>query len=97
MYQKIVEKIKISTVETGSQASEKVGLWSKVNKEDLPGSPVVKKLPFKDRGCGLDPWSGTKFPHASGQLSPHTSTREPKCRKERPYVPQLRPDGAKNR
>lgn len=34
-----MEKRKISTVEIGSQASEKVGLWSKVNKEDLPGSP----------------------------------------------------------
>ena len=49
-----MEKIKISTVETGSQASEKVGLWSKVNKEDLPGSPVVKKLPFKE-DVGLIP------------------------------------------
>ena len=50
-----MEKIKISTVETGSQATEKVGLWSKVNKEDLPGSPVVKKLPFKEEDVGLIP------------------------------------------
>lgn len=52
---KIVEKIKISTIEIGSQASEKVQLWSKVNKEDLPVGPVVTKLPFSAEDVGLIP------------------------------------------
>ena len=33
------------------------------------------------RGCGFDPWSGTKIPHAADQLSLHSTTRESTCQK----------------
>ena len=29
------------------------------------------------RGRGFDPWSGTKTPHAVGQLSPRAATQDP--------------------
>ena len=34
-------------------------------KGDFPGDPVVKILHFQYRGRRFDPWSGTKFPHAT--------------------------------
>ena len=34
------------------------------NEGDFPDGPVVKISPSKCRGCGLDPWSGAKVPHA---------------------------------
>ena len=50
-------------------------------KRDFPGGPVVKNPPSNAGDLGSIPVWGTKIPHATGQLSPHTSTREPVCRK----------------
>ena len=44
---------------------------------DFPGDPVVKNPPSNAGDVGSLPGQGTKIPHASGQLSPHTSTTEP--------------------
>ena len=33
---------------------------------DLPGGPVVKTSPFKSRGCGFNPWSGSYDPTGFG-------------------------------
>ena len=48
---------------------------------DFPGGPVVKNPPYKAGDAGSIPGQGTKIPHATGQLSPCTSTRESACRK----------------
>ena len=40
---------------------------------DFPGSPVVSNA----GDTGLIPVWGTKIPHATGQLTPHATTREP--------------------
>ena len=37
---------------------------------------MVKTLPSNAGGVGLIPGLGTKIPHAVGQISPHTTTRE---------------------
>ena len=37
---------------------------------------MVKNLPFNAGDTGLIPGQGTKIPHAVGQLSLHTATRE---------------------
>ena len=42
----------------------------------FPGGPVVKNLPSNAGDAGSSPGRGTKIPHAKGQLSLHTSTRE---------------------
>ena len=52
---------------------------------DFPGGPVVKNLPSNAGDVGSIPSRGTKIPHAVGQLSPHTATREkPACRNKDP-------------
>ena len=38
----------------------------KRKKRGVPGSPVVKALPFQDRGSGFNPWSRTRVPQATG-------------------------------
>ena len=43
---------------------------------DFPGGPVVKNPPSNAGDMGLIPGQGTKIPHALGQLSPCTATRE---------------------
>ena len=44
---------------------------------DLPGGPVVKNLPSKTGDTGFIPGGGAKIPHATGQLSPSTTTTDP--------------------
>ena len=51
---------------------------------EFPSGPVVKNLPFNAGDTGLIPGQGTKIPHAAGQLSPHTSTRESMGHNEEP-------------
>ena len=56
-----------------------VSLWKVSTEEmmgDLPGDPVVKNLPFNAGNASLILCQGTKIPHAEGQLSPGTKTRE---------------------
>ena len=53
---------------------------------------MVKNLPSSAGDMGLIPGQGTKIPHISGQLSPHTETIEPKC--SRAHTPQPRPNTA---
>ena len=48
----------------------------KKQNRDFPDGPVVKNLPSNARGVGSIPHEGTKIPYATGQLSPHTTTRE---------------------
>ena len=43
---------------------------------DFPGGPVVKNLPSSAGDVGSIPGRGTKIPHATGQLSPLTTTTE---------------------
>ena len=45
-------------------------------KRDLSGGPVVKNLPSSTGDEGLIPDWRAKIPHAAGQLSPSTTTRE---------------------
>ena len=44
---------------------------------DFPGGQVVKNPPSNAGDIGSIPGWGTKIPHATGQLSPHTTTTEP--------------------
>ena len=68
----------------------------KKKKRDFPGGPVVKNPPSSAGDAGLIPGWGTKIPHAAGQLSPCTTTREkPTLHNKRSLAPQLRPDVAK--
>ena len=46
---------------------------------DFPGGPVVKNLPFNTGDLGLIPGQGIKIPHVLGQLSPSTTTTEPRA------------------
>ena len=46
---------------------------------DFSGGPVVKNLPTNAGDTGLIPGLGTKTPHATGKLSPHTTTTDPAC------------------
>ena len=61
----------------------------------LPQRPVVKSPPSNSGDAGSIPGQGTKIPHALGQLSPCTSTREPafhkttEPRRSGAHVPQL--------
>ena len=57
---------------------------------DFPGGPVVKNLPWNAGDIGSIPGQGTKIPHATKQLSLHTTTREPVCHNERSCLLQLR-------
>ena len=43
----------------------------------LPGGSVIRNLLCNAGYMGSIPGQGTKSPHASEQLSPHTTTREP--------------------
>ena len=54
---------------------------------DFPGDPVAKNLPCNARAAGLIPGWGTKIPHATEQLSLHTTATEPTHSRAR--VPQL--------
>ena len=45
-------------------------------KKDFPGGPVVKNLPCHAGDAGSIPGWGTKIPHATEQLSMHTTTTE---------------------
>ena len=40
---------------------------------------MVKNLSYNAGDAGSIPGQGTKVPHATGQLSPHTATTEPTC------------------
>lgn len=51
---------------------------------DFPTGPVVKNQPFHAGGLGLTPGQGTKTPHATGQLSPFSATREASMMQQRP-------------
>ena len=56
----------------------------KIKERDFPGGPVVKNPPSDARDMGSVPGRGTKIPYAAGQLSHHTTTREPMQHKEEP-------------
>ena len=43
---------------------------------DFPGGPVGNNLPSTAGDVGLIPSGGTKILHDTGQVSPHTTTRE---------------------
>ena len=66
---------------------------------------MVKDLPSNAGEMGSVPGQETKIPHAMGQISLHAGTTEPTghdwreafTSQERPLVPQLRPNTAKNR
>ena len=49
---------------------------------------MVKNLPSHAGDMGSIPCQGTKIPHASGQLSPCTTTTELACLNKRACVPQ---------
>ena len=49
------------------------------NRWDFPGGLAVKNLPSNAGDAGSIPGWGTKIPHASGQLSPCTTTTELVC------------------
>ena len=53
---------------------------SRNDNRDLPGGPVVKNLPSNAGDMGSIPGRGIKIPHAVGQLSLCTTTRERKSR-----------------
>ena len=57
---------------------------------DFPGGPGVKNLPWNAGDMGSIPGQGTKTPHATKQLSLHTTTREPVRHNERSCLLQLR-------
>ena len=59
------------------------------------GFPVVKNLPCNTEDVGLIPTWGTKIPHAVGELSLHSTTREACEPQERTHVPKPRPRRAK--
>ena len=44
---------------------------------DFPGGPLAKNRPCKAGHVGTTPGQGTRVPHASGQLGPHTTPAEP--------------------
>ena len=51
--------------------------WLKtIQMRDFPGISVIKNQPANAGDMGLIPGQVTKIPHAMGQLSPHTTTRE---------------------
>ena len=45
---------------------------------DFSGGPVIKNLPLNAGDLGSIPGQGTKIPHALEQLSPGSTTTEPK-------------------
>ena len=60
--------------------SQKEGDCSRIKRltRDFPGGPVVKNPPSNAGDTSLIPGRGTRIPHATGQLSPHATTRERK-------------------
>ena len=54
-----------------------INAYIKKTRRDFPGGPGVKNLPSNARDTGSIPGRGNKIPHAVGQLSPCTATREP--------------------
>ena len=68
-------------------------MTSKSLSRNVPGDPVLRNLHDNTGDAGLIPGQGTKIPHALGQLSPYTATRESLCTtsnesvlpKENPY------------
>ena len=61
-----------------------------------PGGPVVKSSPCSAGHTGSIPGQQTKIPHATGRLSPCTTTEEgPAWRNDGPGVRQLRPHTVK--
>ena len=44
---------------------------------DLPSDPVFENLPCNAGDTGSLPGGATKIPHATGQLSPCTTTKDP--------------------
>ena len=56
---------------------------------------MVENPPSSAGHEGVIPCWGTKIPHAVGQLSLCTSTREPVCHNETSPMLQLRPDRAR--
>ena len=62
----------------------------KIENRGFPGGPVVKNLPYNAGDVGSIPGRGTEIPHAMGQLSSCTSTKEPVCRKLQ-SLPTLEP------
>ena len=57
---------------------------------DFPGGPVVKNLPPNAGDAGSIPGWGTKIPHAKGQLSLCTKTREAHKLQLRPHAAKLK-------
>ena len=45
----------------------------------FPGGPVVGNPPSNAGDTGSTPGQGSEIPHATGQVSPCATTREPKC------------------
>ena len=43
---------------------------------DFPGGPVVENLPSNVGDMGSTLGQGTRIPHASGQLGPHTTSQQ---------------------
>ena len=62
----------------------------KLNLRNFPGGPVVKNLPCNAGDVSSIPGQGTKIPHAPGQLSLSTTTRESMYCKERYLFPLTR-------
>ena len=67
---------------------------------EIPSGPVVKSLPFNAGDMGSIPGQRSKIPHALGQISLCTPTKEPTSHNEdppHPHVLQLRPNTAVNK
>ena len=75
----------------------------KQKEQDFPGGPEVKNLPSNAGNMGLIPDQGTKIPHAMGQLSPGTVSREAglleshDLQLDTDYMPQQRTSTAKKK
>ena len=59
-----------------SKRNEKESYQRNAMIRDFPVDPVVKNLPSNAGNMSLIPGQGTKISHATGQLSPCTTTRE---------------------
>ena len=60
---------------------------------NFPCGSVVKNRPSNAGSAGLIPGRGTKIPHAMGQLSLCTTTREPACHNEALKQSKIDPEG----
>ena len=61
----------------------------KIESRDFPGGPVVKNPPSNAGDVDSIPDRETKIPHATGQLSPRTTTIEFTDLNQRAHAPQL--------